>query len=229
MDSNEGQFILQHFNKKQFLLEGQNDVILDVLSREEHQGIINSVGDFRARMYTPLKTLYTYIQQVLSPDKSNINAVAGINVKRLMSEQSQVCPNSGSYTKAKNRLPEDLIYELVKSVSRSSLKKVPGSWKFSGRDVKAFDGTTLTLPDTKTNKEQYPKHSNKNENVGYPQLRLLAVFSLITGCVIDYALDATKGKGTGEVTLLRTILDCINEGDIAIGDALFCNFFYSMT
>jgi hypothetical protein len=61
--------------------------------------------------------------------------------------------------------------------------------------------------------------------VGYPQIRLLAVFSLITGCVVDYALDATKGKGTGEVTLLRSILDCINEGDIAIGDAMFCNFF----
>jgi IS4 transposase len=225
MDNNEGQSILQLINKKQFLLEPQHDVILDILSREEHQRIVNNVGEFRARTYTPLKTLHMNIQQVLSSDKSCNNAIAGVNAGRLMSGKTPVCPNSGSYTKAKKRLSEDLIHELVKSVGHSSLKKIPLGWNVYGRDVKLFDGTTLTLQDTKANNKQYPKHSNKNLEVGYPQVRLLAVFSLITGSVVDYALDATKGKGTGEITLLRSILDCINEGDIAIGDALFCNFF----
>lgn len=215
----------QLFNKKQFLLEKQHDVIWEMLSREEHQSIINSVSDFRARTYTPLKTLYTYIQQVLSADKSSINAIAGINAVRLLSEQSPICPNTGSYTKAKKRLPEHTIYELVKSVAHSSLKKVPSQWNVYGRDVKVFDGTTITLQDTKANNEQYPKHSNKNQAIGCPQIRLLAVLSLITGSVVDYALEATRGKGTGEVTLLRSILECFNEKDIAMGDALFCNFF----
>lgn len=225
MNNNEGKAILQLINKKQFLLESQNDVILDILSREEHQQILNNVGEFRARTYTPLKTLYTNILEVLSSDKSGKNAVAGVNVGRLVLEKTPVCPSTGSYVKAKQRLEEAPIHELVKSVGSSPLKKVPKSWLVYGRDVKLFDGTTLTLQDTKSNNEQYPKHSNKRLEVGYPQIRLLAVFSLITGCVVDYALDATKGKGTGEVTLLRGILDCINEGDIAIGDALFCNFF----
>jgi hypothetical protein len=225
MNSNEGKAILQLVNKKQFLLETQNDLILDILSREEHQRLFNTVGEFRARTYTPLKTLHMNIQQVLSSDKSGLNAVAGINVSRLMSEKAAVCSNTGSYTKAKKRVSEDLIYELVQSVGCSLTQKIPLEWTMNGRDIKAFDGTTLSLPDTKMNNERYPKHRNKNPNVGYPQLRLLAVFSLITGCVIDYALDATKGKGTGEVTLLRTLLNSINEGDIAIGDALFCNFF----
>lgn len=225
MDHNQDKALLQLFNKKQFLLENPNDVVWDILSREEHQTILNSVSDFRARTYTPLKTLHTFIQQALSSDKSSNNAVAGVNVGRLISEKRPVCPNSGSYVKAKKRLKEHTIYELVKSVGCSSLKKVLSSWKVAGREVKVFDGTTLTLQDTKANTEQYPKHSNKNGAVGYPQMRLLAVFSLITGSIVDYALDATKGKGTGEVTLLRSILGCINEGDIAIGDALFCNFF----
>lgn len=225
MDNNEGKAILQQINKKQFLLESQNDVILDILSREKHQQILNTVGEFRARTYTPLKTLYTNILEVLSSDKSSKNAVAGVNVGRLVSEKTPVSPNTGSYVKAKQRLEEEPIHELVKSVGCSPLKKVPKSWLAYGRDVKLFDGTILTLQDTKANNEQYPKHSNKKDAVGYPQIRLLAVFSLITGSIIDYALDATKGKGTGEVTLLRSILDCINEGDIAIGDALFCNFF----
>lgn len=225
MDNSEGKLLLQYINKKQFLLEEERDVLLDLLSRKEHQSILNDVGEFRARTYTPLNTLHLGIQQALSSDKSGANAVAGVNIKRGLSEKSLVCPNTGSYTKAQKRLPEEMLYKLVKSVARCSLKKVPNQWNVDARDVKVFDGTTLTLKNTQANNAQYPKHSNKKREVGYPQIRLLAVFSLITGSVVDYALEATKGKGTGEVTLLRGILDCINEGDIAIGDALFCNFF----
>lgn len=123
MDSIQDKAILQLINKKQFLLESQNDLILDILSKEEHQILLNTVGEFRARTYTPLKTLHMNIHQVLSSEKSGTNAVAGINVNRLVSEKTPVCPNSGAYTKAKMRLSEDLIYELVKSVGRSIMQK----------------------------------------------------------------------------------------------------------
>lgn len=225
MDDTQGKAILQQINKKQYILESKNDVILDVLSRQENRVIINNAGEFRARTYTPLKTLHMYIQQVLSSDKSSKNAVSGTNVSRLISERAPVCPNTGCYIKARKRLSEETIHELVSSFGYSSLKKIPLSWCFYGREVKVFDGTTLTLRDTKANNAQYPKHSNKKQGVGNPQVRLLAVFSLMTGSVVDYAIDATKGKGTGETTLLRGILDCFKEGDIALGDALFCNFF----
>ena len=225
MDDTQGNAILQLINKKQFILDSPKDVIMEVLSRAENQNIINRSGEFRARTYTPIKTLHSYIQQVLSADKSSSNAVSGVNISRLISEQAPVCPNTGSYIKARKRLSEDSIHDLVKSLGDSSLKKIPRSWCFAGHEIKVFDGTTLTLPDTKANNEQYPKHSNARQGIGNPQVRLLAVFSLITGSVIDYALEATKGKGTGETTLLRGILDCFKEGDIALGDALFCNFF----
>lgn len=225
MNDNEGQAVLQYINNKQFLLEEFPDLLLEFLSGETHQKILNEVGEFRARIYSPLKTLHMGIQQALSSDKSGCNTVAGVNISRLISEKNPVCSNTGSYSKAKGRLREDLPYKLVKSVGACSLKKIPKHWKEFGRDVKVFDGTTLTLRDTQANNAQYPKHSNKKLEVGCPQIRLLAVFSLITGSIVDYALDATKGKGTGEQTLLRSILDCINEEDIAIGDALFCNYF----
>lgn len=215
----------QLINKKQFLLEKEKDILLDILSRPEHQRYLNCGYDFRARFYTPLKTLHTYIHQVLSPDKSCRNAVSGINVVRFISEQNGVSSNTGSYVKAKKRLSEESIYGLVKSTSSFLSRAVPPRCTAYGRPVKVFDGTTLTLRDTKANNEQYPKHSNKKSDVGLPQVRLLTVFSLMTGSVVDYALEATKGKGTGEINLLRSRLDCFDEGDIALGDMLFCNFF----
>lgn len=49
--------------------------------------------------------------------------------------------------------------------------------------------------------------------------------SLTTGSIIDYAIAACKGKGTGELSLLRKILGCIAENDILLCDRLYCNFF----
>ena len=49
--------------------------------------------------------------------------------------------------------------------------------------------------------------------------------SLTTGTVIDYALGACKGKGTGESSLLRSVFECIEKNDIALGDRYFPNFF----
>lgn len=225
MHINQSGTILQIINKKQFLLEEKNDDLLKVLTSEESQRIINGVGEFRNRIYTPLKTIYMFIKQVLSSDKSCKNALSGLIAERLLDDKKPLSTNTGAYTKARNRLPEETVHSLVKSIGSSSIKKVSSCWKPYGRELKVFDGTTITLPDTKANNIVYPKHSNTNKDVGLPQLRLVAVLSLITGGVVDYALGAIKGKGTGEISLLRSILACINENDIVVGDRLYCNFF----
>jgi hypothetical protein len=226
MNNKQEQAVLQFINKKQYtLLQNHSNLILDILSREENQRILNSERNFRVRHYSPLKTLGLFIEQVMSADKSCNNAISGLNIEQLVTEQEVVCSNTGSYVKARKRLSEWSIYNLVKSIGCSSLGKSTGFWTFHGRVVKGVDGFVLTMPDTKANVAQYPKHSNQKECIGYPQARLLAVFSLATGSVIDYAIEPTKGKGTGEINMLRSVLDSFNEGDVVVGDALFCNFF----
>jgi hypothetical protein len=226
MNSKQSDVILQIVNKKQYLMEkkGKNE-LLTVLSTRENQRIINEVGEFRTRIFTPLYTLYTFIKQVLSADKSCKNAVTGVIAERLVDDKAGISSNTGSYTKARQRLGEDIIHKLVKTVGGSLLKETSPQWKPYGRELKVFDGTTLMLEDTKSNNQAYPKHSNSNKEVGFPQVRLVAVMSLITGSIIDYALSASKGKGTGEISLLRSMLACINPEDIVLGDRLYCNFF----
>jgi hypothetical protein len=65
----------------------------------------------------------------------------------------------------------------------------------------------------------------KKKGAGFPIARLLVVISLTVGTVIDYAIDAHKGKGTGEQSLLRRIFGCIEEKDIVLGDRYFPSFF----
>jgi hypothetical protein len=211
-------------NTKNWLLEEKQGTLQNFLNTIDSKAL-SKASNVRNRIFTPLTTIGTFIKQVLSSDKSCKNAVSGVIAERLVEGKHGICTNTGSYVKARHRLLESTIYELVKSSGTSSKIKQAESWKVYGRDLKAIDGTTITLPDTPKNNETYPKHSNKKESVGFPQIRLLGVLSLITGAVIDYALDANKGKGTGEISLLRRILDSINEQDIVVADRLYCNFF----
>ena len=216
--------IAQIQNAKNWLLEEKQGTINNFLNTIDSKSL-SKVGNARNRIFTPLTTICTFVKQVLSSDKSCKNAVSGVIAERLLEGKSSICTNTGSYVKARHRLSESSIYELVKSSGTSSMIKQAEAWKVYGRDLKAIDGTLITLPDTEKNNETYPKHSNKKEGVGFPQIRLLGVLSLITGTVVDYALDANKGKGTGEISLLRRILDSINEQDIVVADRLYCNFF----
>jgi hypothetical protein len=210
---------------KSWLLEEKQGALSNVLTTIDSKAL-SKTNKSRSRIFTPLTTICTFIKQVLSSDKSCKNAVSGVLAERLTAGKESICTNTGSYVKARHRLSESSIYELVRASSTSSKITQAESWKVYGRDLKAIDGTIITLPDTKKNNETYPKHSNKKESVGFPQIRLLGILSLITGTVIDYALDANKGKGTGEISLLRRILSSINEQDIVVADRLYCNFFF---
>ena len=51
------------------------------------------------------------------------------------------------------------------------------------------------------------------------------LLSLATGACHDLALAPSKGKGTGETTLLRRMYATLKPGDVVLADALFDNYF----
>ncbi|QHS25708.1 hypothetical protein [Piscirickettsia salmonis] len=75
------------------------------------------------------------------------------------------------------------------------------------------------------NQSRYPQHDAQKAGAGFPIMRLVAIMSLTTGGIIDYAVGAYKGKGTGEHALLRQIKDSIHKDDIVMGDRYFPCFF----
>jgi IS4 transposase len=203
----------------------KGDLLTALLNLECCQNIIKKTEQFRQRIYTPFQTIRSFIKQALDEDKSCSNAVISVAVERFCEGKKSISINTGPYVKARKRLPEETIHSLVNEVGRESLKTASVSWKFHDREVKLCDGTSSQMPDTEANKKVFPKHNNKKKNIGFPLVRLEAVMSLTTGSVIDYTMAACKGKGTGEISLLRKILGCIEENDILIGDSLYCNYF----
>lgn len=226
MDSNQKYKLAQIKQHKHGLSHNKSSISLtDILNSETCQRVISECREFREGIYTPLKTLFIFIKQVLSPDKSCRNAVAEVVAEHLITNRKSVSTNTGPYCKARKRLPESTVHELVKEVGKSSSKKAIHSWKAFGRELKAVDGTTVVMPDTKENQAVFPQQTVQKEGLGFPIARMVIVISLTVGTVLDYAFGAFKGKGNGELTLLRGIFDCVEQDDILLGDRCYPSFF----
>ncbi len=80
-----------------------------------------------------------------------------------------------------------------------------------GRPVRLVDGTTVALPDTAANQAAYPQSRGQKAGLGFPICRLVGIICLASGAVLDASLGRFRGKGGDEQTLLRTMLDTLND------------------
>jgi hypothetical protein len=101
----------------------------------------------------------------------------------------------------------------------------PKGWLWCGRHVKLVDGTTVSLPDTEANRARFPQHGGQAPGVGFPLARLVGVISLSHGAVLDVAMGAYQGKGTGEHGLFRGLKEAFVEGDVMLADGYYCSYF----
>jgi hypothetical protein len=104
-------------------------------------------------------------------------------------------------------------------------KQTPQYWLWQGRHVKLVDGTTVLMPDTAENQARFPQHGQQEAGVGFPLTRLVDVMDLSNWAVLDAAIRAYQGKGTGEHGLFRELKECFIEGDVMLADGYYCSYF----
>src|SRR6516164_2200762 len=180
---------------------------------------------WRDSVYTPLLTLWAFLGQVINPDGSCRAAVARV-LAWLVSRGERTCtPQTGPYCKARARLPESLFVRLMRETGASLHQAALADWRWLGRRVKLVDGTTLTMPDTEENQAAYPQQPQQQPGIGFPIARLVVVFCLACGSVIDAALGRYQGKKTGENALVRTLTSAFAPGDVLLADRYFSGYF----
>jgi hypothetical protein len=193
----------------------------DLIHRTAHQLGLS----FRERIFTPAVTLWTFLSQVLDPDHSCRQAVARLLAFRSARGLRPCSPDTGAYCKARGRLPEPLLRELTRDTGRRVADQAPAAWLWKGRPVKVVDGTGLSMPDTPANQKAFPKSRKLPAGVGFPLLRLVVVFSLAAGTVLEAALGRRSGPGTGEQSLFRSLWEQFRPGDVVLADRLYGDFF----
>jgi Transposase DDE domain len=198
----------------------------DVLDERLIEQTIDRLGlDYRHSLYTPAVTLALFVGQAVDPDPSLRQAV----VRLLAQRQEQGLPlcsaDTGGYAKARQRLPEELLAELTRTVGQRVMRDAPSRWLWRGRPVKVVDGSTVSMPDTPANQQIYPQPNCQRPGVGFPLLRLVVLFSLSAGTVLDCAFGPYQGKETGETALFRTLHARLQRGDILLADRYYCSYF----
>lgn len=179
---------------------------------------------WRERIYTPSITLAVFLSQILSDDHSCDDAVDRFQKYRYDCGLPRVATSTASYCEARQRLPEALFWDLVRRVGRSIQQTADPAWLFHGRAVKIADGSTVLLPDTPENQAAYPQPKSQAPGVGFPIARILVVFSLAVGTVLEGVLGPYQGKQTSELALLRQIINTFQPGDIFLADRFFCSY-----
>jgi hypothetical protein len=101
---------------------------------------------------------------------------------------------------------------------------MPSAWRWQGRPVKLFDGTTVTMPDTPSNQHTYPQSREQKPGLGFPIARIGALIGLSSGAILGYQVAACEGKRTGEQSLLTNLLGHLNDGDVLLADALLATW-----
>lgn len=62
--------------------------------------------------------------------------------------------------------------------------------------------------------------------MGFPICRVVGVTCLSSGALLNAAIGPFKGKGGDEQTLVRSIQDTFDAGDILMGDAYYASYFF---
>lgn len=176
----------------------------------------------RNRAWPSPETACTFLRQVLNPRQPCREAVRASNIARITGDQPQVSDNTSAYCQARRKLPEPLLEQLWKNLGNQLDGSVRKSLFWKGRRVGIVDGSSLSMPDTPQNQKLYPQPSEQKPGCGFPVVKIVAVFSLLTGAVRTFI----KGDlSLHERTMFHQLWDDIVAlYDLLIGDRGFCAF-----
>lgn len=158
---------------------------------------------------------------MLAADGSCAEAVRKALAWRALEGKKPASPKTGAYCRARARLPKEGIEELHKHLVQTQQATERFEERWCGRPVKVVDGSGLSMPDTPDNQARYPQSRRQKPGCGFPVMRVVALFSLSSGLLLDLA------KGTlriAESTLFRQLWDWLEAGDVLLADRGFCSY-----
>ncbi len=140
---------------------------------------------YRHRIFSPIITIWAFLSQVLSSDKTCHNAVSRIIAWLAGAGLEIPSEDNSAYCQARKRLPEKLLKKLLIKVGNKLESNTTPQQNWCGRHVKVLDGSSVSMPDTIDNPQAYPQPSSQKAGCGFPLAKIMVLFSITTGAPID--------------------------------------------
>ena len=118
---------------RRHFLQGAGLPFSEILPAQRvRDALADAAVTFRDRVFTPLVTLWAFLSQVVSKDHSCVTAVARLLAYRVAHGQPPCSARTGSYCKARQRLPEAVLTRLVRDTGRDLQRQSPAAWLWRG-------------------------------------------------------------------------------------------------
>jgi hypothetical protein len=175
-------------------------------------------------LYSPVTVLWLFLSQVIHPNPTLAATVESYLAWRLGQGMSPCSTDTGAYARARQRLPEALLAMLVRHTGTAVDRAALAPWRWLGRTVKLFDGSTVSMPDTAENQAAYPQSRSQVAGVGFPLARIGVLFSLSVGTVLNLGIRRWAGKFQSELAMLREMIAGLETGDVLLTDRYLCSY-----
>jgi Transposase DDE domain len=138
----------------------------------------------------------------------------------LASQDSAIAFSSDTsgYTQARQRLPEAGIEQLLQLSGQALEEELSEARLWQGHRVKLLDGSTLQMCDTATNQAEYPQPSSQKPGCGFPMVKVLVMFSLLSGAVLEVMIAPFTAS---ELGLARQLYARLCPNDVVVADRLY--------
>lgn len=175
-------------------------------------------------IYNPVTVLWLFLGQVIHANPTLAATVESFLAWRLGQGMPPCSTDTGAYARARQRLPEALLALLTRHTGATADRAALQPWRWLGRTVKLFDGSTVSMPDTPKNQAAYPQSRAQAPGVGFPLARIGVLFSLSVGTVLDLGIRRWAGKLQSELAMLRDMISRLNCGDVLLTDRYLCSY-----
>lgn len=179
---------------------------------------------FYNSLYNPVTVLWLFLSQVIHANPTLAVTVESFLAWRLAQGMSPCSTDTGAYARARQRLPEALLAMLTRHTGRQAEHAALHEWRWLGRVVKLFDGSTVSMPDTPENQEAFPQSRTQAPGVGFPLARIGVLFSLSVGTVLDLGIRCWAGKFQSELAMLRDMIPSLQAGEVLLTDRYLCSY-----
>ena len=172
----------------------------------------------RDLIYSLRLTCECFLWQMLKPRTSCREVVRQVQALFRLHGRGYVEEGDSAYVQARHRLPRQRLEKVLVATAQAADRRVGSIGQLQGRPVKVADGSTTQLPDTGENQKRYPQPASQKKGCGFPVMKLVALFSLSSGAILNVILGSLRHH---DLRLLRGLWEQLKKGDILLGDRAF--------
>jgi len=175
----------------------------------------------RDRMFPVLVTFWAFLSQVLTRNGSCRDAVRRVQALRAKAGKELPSDDTSAYCQARANLPLELLRRVFEAIGQWMEQRHQVSYLWAGHNVKVIDGTGMSMPDTKLNREKWPYAGGQKPGCGFPVAQMVGLFCLSTGRLVRFVTSSWKCH---EIPQARQLLKWINPSEILLADRGFCGW-----